>query len=83
MRKTPRREMNNGKKTFFDIFLYNKKVNPTVKRGPVFANNVALAIEELRTPQKKQAKCRPKKTPARATSFIELLFKGLGFLITP
>lgn len=55
------------KKTFLEIVLYIKKVNATVKTGPVFPNSVAFAIDVFRTPQKKQAKCNPKKKPAIAT----------------
>ena len=38
---------------------------PAVKRGPVFPNKVALAIEVFLTPQKKHVKCSPKKKPAK------------------
>ena len=55
-------------------------VNPTVNRGLVFANKVALAIEVFLTPQKKHAKCKPKKNPARATWFKDFFLKGFGFL---
>ena len=68
------------KKTFLEIVLYIKKVNATVKTGPVFPNNVAFAIEVFRTPQKKHAKCNPKKNPAIATRLNFFLFKGFGFL---
>ena len=68
------------KKTLLEIDLYIKKVNATVKTGLVFPSNVAFAIEVFRTPQKKQAKCSPKKNPATATRPNSFLFNGFGFL---
>ena len=41
--------------------LKNMRVNKTVKKGPVLPSKVALAIDVFLTPQKKHAKCNPKK----------------------
>ena len=46
----------------------------------MFANKVALAIEVFRTPQKKQAKCNPRKNPAKTTRLKVFSFKGFVFL---
>ena len=52
-----------------------------MKKGPVFANKVAFAIEVFRTPQKKQAKCKPKKTPAIIVKEVFVFERGFSFLI--
>lgn len=41
-----------------------------MKKGPVVANNVALAIEVFLTPMKKKAKCSPRLKPANTISFL-------------
>ena len=72
--------MKREKKTFLEKVLYNIKVSPAVKRGPVFPNKVALAIEVFLTPQKKHVKCSPKKKPAKATRFKDFFFNGSTFI---
>ena len=42
------------------------------------ANKVALATDVFLTPQKKQAKCKPKNTPASATVPRDSFFSGSG-----
>ena len=56
------------------------RVNTTVKIGPVLPSKVALAIEVFLTPQKKHAKCNPKKTPAKATKTRDSFFSGFGLI---
>ena len=56
------------------------RVNTTVKRGPVLPSKVALAIEVFLTPQKKHAKCNPKKIPANATKTRESFFSGFELI---
>ena len=58
------------------MFLPFKYVNPKVNNGPVFANNVAFAMEVFLTPQKKHAKWRPRKTPANIVALFALFVKG-------
>ena len=58
------------------------RVNKTVKKGPVLPSKVALAIEVFLTPQKKHAKCKPKKIPANTTKTRDSLFSGFGLIKT-
>ena len=53
------------------------RVKKAVKTGPVLASKVALAIG-VSHPQKKNAKWKPKNTPAKATGPIDSFFSGLG-----
>jgi hypothetical protein len=47
-----------------------QSANRVVKNGPVFPKRVALAMDVWRTPKKKNAKWRPRKTPAKTVSFL-------------
>ena len=57
-------------------------VSTTVKTGPVLPSKVAFAIEVFLTPKKKQAKCKPKNTPANITKPRESFFRGFGLIKT-
>ena len=77
--KTPKIVINNGPIKFCDIFLFLKYDIAIVNKGPVFANKVALATEVFLTPQKKLAKCRPKKNPAKTVGFFAEFLSGFVF----
>ena len=49
--------------------------------GPRVAKSVAFAIEVYLTPKKKQAKCSPRKTPAKTIRFLFINESGCCFLI--
>ena len=58
------------------------RVKKAVKTGPVLASKVALAIDVFLTPQKKNAKWKPKNTPANATGPSDSFFSGFGLIKT-
>ena len=58
------------------------RVKKAVKTGPVLASKVALAIDVFLPPQKKNAKWKPKNTPAKATGPIDSFFSGFGLIKT-
>ena len=78
--KTPNIVIKRGAIKSFDIVLFLKYEIAIVNNGPVFANNVAFAIEVFLTPQKKLAKCRPKKNPAKTVGFFAEFLSGIVFL---